>query len=37
MARKIVNRRPFTVDTNIDVDYKFFNHGNWKGICTNKN
>ena len=37
MATKTVNRRPFNVGTDVDVDYKFFNHGEWKGICTNKN
>jgi hypothetical protein len=37
MADKIINRRPFSVNTDIGMDYKFFNHVNWKGICTDKN
>ena len=37
MADRTVNRRPYSVDTDVDVDYKFFNHVNWKGLCTNKN
>lgn len=34
---KTINRVPFTVKTDPDIDYKFFAHGNWNGICTDKN
>ena len=37
MADKIINRRPFSVNVDVDIDYKFFSHVNWKGICTDKN
>ena len=33
---RTINRAPFTVNEP-DVDYKFFNHYNWKGLNTNKN
>lgn len=34
---KMYNRTPLAVDTDIDMDYKFFNHINWKGVNVNKN
>lgn len=33
---RTINRVPFTVNEP-DVEYKFFNHYNWKGLNTNKN
>ena len=38
MAGKIVNRRPFSVNVNsAEIEQQFFNHVNWKGLCTDKN
>lgn len=34
---RTINRYPQTVNTNVGNDDKFFNHVNWKGICTYKN
>ena len=36
---KTINRRPKSVkELSYDnVDYKFFNHNNWKGVCDDKN
>ena len=34
---KTIHRRPIVVDTDIDNNAQFFNHLNWKGICTVKN
>ena len=38
MASRTVNRRPYSVDvSSSEIDYKYFNHINWKGLCTDKN
>lgn len=36
MARTL-NRQPYSVDTDVDIKYKFFNHVNWKGLTDDKN
>lgn len=36
---KTINRTPYTVDipTTKELDNKYFNHSNWKGMCDDKN
>ncbi len=33
---RTINRTPYTVNAP-DIDYYFFNHNNWKGVCDDKN
>lgn len=34
---KTFNARPFTVNTDIKNNDRYFEQGNWKGLCTDKN